>query len=89
MKRPTRDGAVSDGVVTLEHGYLGGLLLGKPVPVVIGPIGEACGLTNTVVVDTIIGDVRLIRERRPRTEHEGILAHRLHRFGEINRHEPS
>ena len=88
VKGPARYRAVSDRVVALEHRNLGGLLRGKPVPVVVGAIGEACGLADTVVVDTIVGDVWLVSERGPGAEHEGVLAHSLHRLGEVDRHEP-
>jgi hypothetical protein len=35
MERPARDGAVGHRVIALEHRDLGGLLLGKPVPLVV------------------------------------------------------
>src|SRR6266404_7077875 len=51
VERPSRDGTVGDGVVTLEHRDFGGLLLGKPVPLVVGAVREASGLADAVVVD--------------------------------------
>src|SRR5262249_10172032 len=39
MERPARDRTVGDRVVALEHRDLGRLLLGKPVPLVVGTIG--------------------------------------------------
>lgn len=84
VKGPARYRAVSDRVVALEHRNLGGFLLGQPVPVVVVAIGEACGLADTVVVDTIVGDVRLVGERGPSAEHEGVLVHSLHRLGEVD-----
>ena len=51
-----------------------------------GSVSEACGLANTIIIDAIIGDVRLIGERRPSTEHEWILTDRLHRLCKINGH---
>ena len=52
----------------------------------VGTIGESCGLTNTVVVDTIVGYVRLVGEGRPGTEYKRVLAHSLHRLSKIDRH---
>ena len=52
----------------------------------VGAIGESCGLTDTVVVDTIVGYVRLVGEGRPSTEYERVLAHSLHRLSKIDRH---
>src|ERR1700686_4254250 len=63
VERPARDGTVGDRVVALEHRNLGGLLLGKPVPLVVGAVGEAGGLADAVVVDPVVGDVRLVSER--------------------------
>src|SRR5215831_3164406 len=62
MEGPARDGAVGHRVVALEHRDLGGPLLGEPVPLVAGAIGEACGLTDAVVVDPVVVDVRLVGE---------------------------
>src|SRR6185295_18974685 len=56
VERPARDGAVGDRVVALEHRDLGRLLLGKPVPLVGGAVGEAGGLADAVIVDAIAGD---------------------------------
>ena len=80
VERPARDGAVGDGIVALEHRDLGGLLVGNPVPLVVGAIGEAGGLADAVIVDAIVGDVGLVGERGPGTEHEGVLAHALGRM---------
>jgi len=38
METPARDGVVGDGVIGLEHRDLGGLLLRKPVPLMVGKI---------------------------------------------------
>ena len=89
VERPARDGAVGGRVVTLEHRDLSGRLLGKPVPLVVGAVGEAGGLADAVVVDAVVGDVRLVGERGPGAQHEGVLAHGLHRLGQVDRHEPS
>src|SRR5215470_90551 len=59
MEGPARHGAVGHGVVALEHRDLSGLLLGEPVPLVVGAIGETCGLTDVVVIDPVVVDVRL------------------------------
>src|SRR6266849_1780031 len=88
VERPARDRTVGDRVVALEHRDLGGLLLGKPVPLVAGAVGEPGGLTDAVVVDAVVGDVRLVGERGPGAEYKGVLAHGLHWLGEVNRHEP-
>src|SRR6516164_10603244 len=74
VERPPRDRTVSDRVVALEHRNLGWLLLRKPIPFVTGAVGEAGGLADAVVVDTVIGDIRLVGERGPGAEHEGVLA---------------
>jgi len=84
VERPARDGTVGDRVVALEHRDLGGLLLGKPVPLVVGAVGEAGGLADAVIVDAVAGDVRLVGERGPGAEHEGVLAHGRHRLGEVD-----
>src|SRR6266851_7049332 len=60
MERPARDGAVGDRVIALEHRDLGGLLPGKPVPLVVGTVGEAGGLADAVVVDPVSVDVGLV-----------------------------
>src|ERR1700728_1681060 len=60
MERPARDGAVDHRVIAFEHRDLGGLLLGKPVPLVVGTVGEAGGLTDAVVIDPVVGDVGLV-----------------------------
>src|SRR5215813_1175592 len=65
VERPARDRPVSDRVVALEHRDLGGLLLGKPVPLVVGAVGEAGGLADAVIVDAVAGDVGLVGERGP------------------------
>src|ERR1700682_524188 len=83
VERPARDGTVGDRVVALEHRDLGRLLLGKPVPLVVGAVGEAGGFSDAVIVDAIVGDVRLVGERGPGAEHEGVLAHGLHRLGGV------
>src|SRR5215469_11928797 len=70
MERPARDGAVGHRVVAFEHRDLGGLLLGEPVPLVVGTVGEAGGLADTVVVDPVVGDVGLVGEGGPGAEHE-------------------
>ena len=57
VERPARDGTVDDRVVALEHRDLSRLLLGKPVPLVVGAIGEAGGLADAVVVDAVVGNV--------------------------------
>ena len=88
MERIARDGAVGHGVIAFEHRDLVGLLLGKPVPLVLGTVGEAGGLADAVVVDPVVGDVRLVGEGGPGAEDEGKLLDRLHRLGEIDRHEP-
>src|SRR6202035_6130247 len=74
VERPARDGTIGDRVVALEHRNLGGLLLGKPVPLVVGAVGEAGGLADAVVLDAVVGDVWLVGERGPGAEHEGVLA---------------
>src|SRR5260370_27265699 len=61
---------------------------GKPVPLVVGTVGKAGGLADTVIVDTVVVDVRLVGEGGPGTEHEGELLDRLYRLGEVDRHEP-
>src|SRR5579871_420563 len=86
VKRPARYGTVGDRVIALEHRDLGGFLLGKPVPLVVGAVGEAGGLANAVVVDAVVGDIWLVGERGPRAKHEGILTHGLHRLGKVDRH---
>src|SRR5712672_1443092 len=88
VEGPSRDGTVGDGVVTLEHRDFSALLLGKPVPLVVGAVRETGGLADAVVVDAVVGDVRLVGERGPGAEHEGVLANGLYRLGEIYRHEP-
>src|SRR5207245_815795 len=60
MERPARDGAVGDRVIALEHRDLGRLLPRKPVPLVVGTVGEAGGLPDAVVVDPVVVDVRLV-----------------------------
>ena len=55
----------------------------------LGAVGEASGFANAVVVDAVVGDVRLVSERRPRAEYKRILLHRLHWFGEVYGHESS
>src|SRR5271170_5120640 len=72
VERPARDGTVGDGVVALEHRDLGGLLLGKRVPLMAGAVSEAGGLADAVVVDAVVGDVRLVGERGPGAVHEGV-----------------
>src|SRR6478672_13365366 len=62
MERPARDGAVGHGVIAFQHRDLVHLLLGKPVPLVVGTVGEAGGLADAVVVDPVVGDVRLVGE---------------------------
>src|SRR5262249_27223480 len=47
--RPARHGAVGHRVIAFEHRDLGGLLLGKPVPLMAGTVGEAGGLADPVV----------------------------------------
>ena len=81
VKGPARYRAVSDRVVALEHRNLSGFLLRKPVPLMVGTIGKSCGLTNTIVIDTIVGDVRLFGEGWPGTEHKGVLTNSFHGFG--------
>ena len=44
VERPAREGTIGDRVVALEHRDLSGLLLGKPIPLVVGAVGEAGGL---------------------------------------------
>src|SRR5437868_2093316 len=88
MERPARDGAVGHRVIALQHRDLGRLLLGKPVPLVVGTVGEAGGLADAVVVDPVVGDVGLVGEGGPGAEHEGELLDRLYRLGEVDRHEP-
>src|SRR5712671_5580377 len=68
MKRPARDGAVGHRVIARQHRDLGRLLLGKPVPLVVGAVGEAGGLADAVVVDPVVVDVRLVGERGPGAE---------------------
>src|SRR5271166_1028417 len=48
VERPARDGAVGHRVIAFEHRDLGGLLLGKPVPLVAGTVGEAGSLADAV-----------------------------------------
>src|SRR6266849_10806365 len=71
VEGPARDGTVGDRVVALEHRDLGGILLGKPVPLVVGAAGEAGGLADAVVVDAVVGDVRVVAEGGPAASHEG------------------
>src|SRR5882724_5287380 len=71
VEGPARDRAVGDGVVALQHRDLGRRLPGEPVPFVVGTIGEAGGLADAVVVDPVVGDVRLVGEGGPGAEHEG------------------
>src|SRR5712691_13359581 len=73
MERPARDGAVGHRVIALEHRDLGRLLPGKPVPLVVGTVGEAGGLADAVVVDPVVVDVRLVEIGGPGTKHEGEL----------------
>src|ERR1700704_1562707 len=63
MERPARDGAVGHGVIAFEHRYLGGRLVRKPVPLVVGTVSEAGGLADAVVIDPVVGDVWLVGER--------------------------
>src|ERR1700722_14087365 len=70
MERVARDGAVGHRVIAFEHRDLIRLLPGKPVPLVVRTIGEARGLTDAVVVDPVVGDVRLVGEGRPGAEIE-------------------
>src|ERR1700704_4626630 len=79
MERPARDGAVGHRVIALEHRDLGRLLPGKPVPLVVWTVGEAGGLADAVVVDPVVGDVRLVGEGGPGAEHEGKLLDCLYR----------
>src|SRR5467141_3541984 len=76
MERPARDGAVGYRVVAFYHRDLGGLLLGKPVPLVVGTVGEAGGLADAVIVDPVVVDVRLVGEGGPGAEHKGKLLDR-------------
>ena len=71
MERPARDGAVSHRVIAFEHRHLVGLLVGKPVPLVVGTVGEALSFPDAVVVDPIVGDVRLVGEGGPSAESKG------------------
>src|SRR5258707_14018451 len=71
MERPARDGAVGHRVIAFEHRDLGGLLLGKPVPLVVWTVGEAGGLADAVVVDPVVVDVGLVGEGGPGAEHKG------------------
>src|SRR6266550_9015063 len=77
MERPARDGAVGHRVVAFQHRDLGGLLPGEPVPLVVGPVGEASGLADAIVVDPVVVDVGLVGEGGPGAEHEGELLDRL------------
>ena len=43
---------------------------------------------SAVVVDAVVGDIRLVSERGPGAQHEGVLTHGLHRLGEVDRHKP-
>ena len=54
----------------------------------VGAVGEAGGLADAVVIDPVVGDVGLVGEGGPGAEHEGELLDRLHRLGEVDRHEP-
>src|SRR5258707_8203001 len=87
MERPARDGAVGHRVIAFEHRDLGGLLLGKPVPLVVWTVGEAGGLADAVVVDPVVVDVGLVGEGGPGAEHEGKLLDCLYRLREVDRHE--
>src|SRR5438105_6275867 len=60
MERPARDGAVGHRVIALQHRHLSRLLPGKPVPLVVGAVGEAGGLADAVVIDPVVGDVGLV-----------------------------
>src|SRR5947207_4871054 len=62
VERPARDRAVGDGVVALQHRDLGRRLPREPVPLVVGTAGEAGGLADAVVVNPVVGDVRLVGE---------------------------
>src|SRR5438045_9737832 len=55
MKRPARDGAVGHRGIALQHRDLGRLLLGKPVPLVVGTVGELGGVDDRRCVDTGVG----------------------------------
>ena len=59
MEGPARDGAVGDRVVALEHRDLSSRLLRKPIPFVVGAVGKSGGLADAVVVDAVVGDVRI------------------------------
>src|SRR5215216_5517848 len=83
MERPARDGAVGHGVITFQHRDLVHLLLGKPVPLVLATVGEAGGLADAVVIDPVVGDVRLVGEGGPGAKNKGELPDGLHRLGEI------
>src|SRR5580658_3288775 len=65
MERPAGDGTVRLGVITFQHRNLGGRLVREPVPLVVGTVSEARGLADAVVVNPVVGDIRLVRERRP------------------------
>src|SRR5580658_2956991 len=61
MERPARNGTVGLRVITLQHRDLGGRLVREPVPLVVGTVSEARGLANAVVIDPVVGDIRLVR----------------------------
>src|SRR5260370_11145273 len=63
VERPARDGTIGDRVVALEHRDLSGLLLGKPIPLVVGAVGEAGGVADAVVVEPVVGDGRAGRQK--------------------------
>ena len=54
----------------------------------IRTMGETGGLADPIVIDAVIGDVRLVGEGGPGAEHEGVLAHGFHRLRKVDRHEP-
>src|SRR5215471_13655763 len=60
VERPARHRAVGHRVVALQHRDLGRGLLREPVPLVVGPVGEARGLADPIVVDPVVGDVGLV-----------------------------
>src|SRR5215510_7447968 len=65
VEGPARDRAIGDGVVALQHRDLRRGLPGEPVPLVVGTVGEARRLADAVVVDAVVGDVRLVGEGGP------------------------
>ena len=84
VERPARNRTVRDRIVTFQHRHFGWCLPRDPVPFMVLPIGKTRGLANAVVIDTIVVDIRLVRERRPSAEYEGKLLYSFHGLGKVD-----